>query len=219
MQQTEQAKSESVQLTCGEMLESPPSISTGVTLDDFVLGRHIAHRDLDGNGEWDVVAIPLFPKQRQKYKYGYRAVIVCCRGMSGQQQVDQQFINQAVDTHYWPGRQELDSDLYSDLAADYRSLDFAASPIVFIGYDEANPVLGETSYQLSLSVGAISVIVAVLAFLLAVVSKLFKKLFKKKPQIQPVLNRAGLPPSVEQPQYTGGILDQVTSMREQRPLT
>ncbi len=219
IEESKQLQSSSIELSCSDLLKTAPETSTGVQLNDFVLGRHVAGIDLDGDQQWDQGAIPLFPKQRQPFKYGYRAVILCFKGLPDEAAVDQALIGSAVEADFWPGRQELDPAIYSRLAVKYRHMDFDNSRVLFLGFEKANPVLGKTSLRLATLVGAGSVVLALITFILGMLSAILKKAASRRPkkQPQPTANRAGLPASGEEPEFTGGVLDRVKSMRDRSP--
>ena len=147
IEESKQLQSSSIELSCSELLKTAPENSTGVQLNDYVLGRHVAGIDIDGDQRWDQGAIPLFPKQRQQFKYGYCAVIVCFKGLPDEAAVDQALIDSVVEADFWPNRQELDPDIYSRLATKYRHMDFSNSRVLYLGYEKSESGVGEDQPQ------------------------------------------------------------------------
>lgn len=206
-QESEKAVGAGVPKTCHEVLESPLSETSRITLTDFAPGKHIALVNGEHN-QWDRLCVPFFPRKRQKIGYGYRAVLVCFKDVKTREALDALIENRELDINFWPERQELDRAIHSQLAQKYTNLDLAHSPVLYHGFDAANPVLGESSMYASAAVGS----AAIFAAFLAMVSGLFKRtkptLSEDNIEEQPTTNRAGLPVS-EQP----SIFDQVTSTR------
>ena len=204
-QESEKAVGAGVPKTCEEMLESPVSETSRITLTDFVPGKHIAFVDNGEDNQWDLLCVPFFPPKLQKIGYGYRAVVVCFKDVKTREALDALIENRELDINFWPERQQLDRAIHSQLAQKYTNLDLARSPVLYYGFDAENPVLGESSMYASAGVGCVALFVA----LLAMVSGLFKRtkptLFDDIVEEQPTTNRAGLPVS-ERP----GIFDQVT---------
>jgi len=104
-------------------------------------------------------------------------------------------------------------------------MDFKNSPVVTVGYGESNPVLGEKSLKLSYRVGAVAIVVGVLAMVFSVLSGLQSTF--KLPERSPNRNRPAKKKKVKKKKSkkqvaapanydvepTGGVLDRVRTSR------
>lgn len=222
IEQSKKVASSSIDLACVQLMDKPPIEATEVVLSEFKIGKHFAKIDLDGDSNWDLVGVAVFPKEKQKQSYAYRAVILFCKGIPDETAYEEVFGDAELDklvVDYWPSRQDLDKGVYAQLATNYRSLDFSKAPIAFYGYERTNPVFSETTKKASILVGgaavAVAVITVVLSALFGAVGRLFRR--KEKTVPPPVANRAGLPPGNQNSESTGGVLDRVRSMRDRQP--
>lgn len=224
MDESVKVKTSKITKTCKDLLDERPTESTSIEMHDFMVGKRSAKLDLDGDEKFDLVGVPLFSKDLDfKKKYGYYGVILCAKGIETEAQYEallggeEEVTSLAVD--YWPQRQKLETALHSKLAQQYRSLDFAKSPVVLYGFERENPLLGKTTYQFSILAGIGSLAVAALTILISVLMGFLKKFFQRTPKPtapKPVANRAGLPASEAQDSnLTGGVLDRVRSRRNQ----
>lgn len=222
MEESDQVSTNSTDLTCREILEASPKETTQVVVSNFIVGKRKTTIDYDGDGKWDLIGVPLFPAEKQNTKYGYKALIVCCKSVPTEAEFEALWKDSAegLTLDYWPERQELDPYLHSGLAQNYLNLDFSKSRIAFYGYERTNPIFGATSLRLSILVGGGSVAVAVLTFLIALLAKLLGRFFKPSPQTtrpSPTANRAGLPShGGNETVATGGVLDRVRSLRDRQ---
>lgn len=223
MDESVKVKTTKVPMTCQEVLEQRPLESASIELSDFMVGKRSAKLDFDDDDEFDLVGVPLFSKDLDfKKKYGYYGVIFCAKGIKTEAEYEALLGGEelpVLSVDYWPQRQKLDLALHSKLAQQYRSLDFAKSPVVLYGFERENPLLGKSTYQISVIVGIVSISIAALTILITALAGFLKKFFRRKPKPtapQPVANRAGLPTSEqEEPNLTGGVLDRVRSRRNQ----
>jgi hypothetical protein len=178
-------------VTCKELLDEDLEQTQRLSIEGFVKGRHLAIVDVQQDGNWESVCIPLFPSKNIKINHGYRAVLVCFRGIKNQQELDAALEDQ-VEASYWPHEQELSPHIHSQLAQKYKRLDLNNCPILIHG-NWQNPVLGVQTLAFSwmLGYGAAGV------FVLTLLSYIFTMLIKPKTQKEdaepPRTNRAGLP--------------------------
>ena len=223
IEESKKVSTNSVDLDCHDFLESAPKSSTEVVLSGFFAGKRKTTIDLDGDDKWDLVGVPLFPSKKQNTKYGYKALILCCKGIPDQESFEAVFGGQPknLTIDYWPERQDLDKFVHSGLAQEYLNLDFSKSQVAFYGFERENPIFGESTKRLSILVGGIAVAIAVVTILFAVLANLMGRLFKRKPEATPTRppsNRAGLPAqSPGETASTGGVLDRVRSLRDKQP--
>ena len=181
-----------------KFLESPPVDQTQVTLTDFVLGKHLGYLDNDGDKKWDIVCIPLFPNTKNKIGSGYRAVMACFKDVPNQSELDEVLAKREINASFLPLRQDLDVAIHSQLAQKYKHMDFPHSPVLFSGFDTANPLLGETTMFVSAGAGALALLVgffAVASGLLMGKRNSSATTFESSTSNseQPMTNRAGLP--------------------------
>lgn len=224
IEESKKVNNNSVELACHDFLDEAPNVTTEVVLSEFFVGKRKTTIDLDGDGKWDLVGMPLFPTKKQDTKYGYKALVLCCKGIPDEEAYEAAFGDEEIDKlliDYWPQRQELDRYVHSGLAQEYLNLDFSKSQVAFYGYERTNPVFGESTMRLSILVGGISVFIAIATFLISIAASFLKRFFKKKPQqpapARPPSNRAGLPSSPANEAATGGVLDRVRSKRDRQP--
>ncbi|MEL7497164.1 MAG: hypothetical protein AAFN77_06100 [Planctomycetota bacterium] len=224
IEESERVSTSSFDLDCERLLDQAPVASTEIVLSDFIVGKKFATMDIDGDYQWDVTGVLLFPKKKQSTRYGYRAVIVSCKGIPDEATLNEKLLSEpeSLTVDFWPTR-ELEPSIHSQLAMKYRNLDFARSRVVYLGYERENPILGETTLKLSIVVGGASVAVAVLTIIISLIIGMLSRLFKRSPKPnapQPTANRAGLPASGSlDHEPTGGVLDRVRSRRDQQPGT
>lgn len=213
--------SNTTSFACQELIDRRPAESMGVAIKDFLAVDRFAEMDFDEDGRWDEVAVPLFPTQKPKNKATYQAVIVCFRGVATRKDLEQILIADEVKAEYWASQQVLDDHLKTQLAIEFINMDFAGSPVVFVGYPNTNPLLGAKSLQLSYLLGGASLGIAALAFVASTLIAIFNRRPKTRPERpKPKRNRAGLPEtSGESVELTGGVLDKVRSMRDTQPET
>jgi hypothetical protein len=207
-QESKKAVGEGVPKTCEQVLKSPLSETSRIKLTDFAPGKHIAQVDNDLDNQWDRLCVPFFPRKHQKVGYGYCAVLVCFKDVKTREALDALIENGELDINFWPERQQLDRAIHSQLAQQYRNLDLAHSPVLYYGFDAANPVLGESSMYASAGAGCVAIFVAFLAMISGLFKRTKPNLVEADGEEQPTTNRAGLPKS-EGP----SIFDQVTSTR------
>ena len=212
-----------LKLECNSFINSPPKKSTGVLLSNFVFVDRIATIDNDGDNRWDEVAIPLFSPHSFDSKVGYSAVIACFRDVPDMETLHQRLAPGELQTNFCADEQNLRTTLHTQLATKFKNMDFRNSPVVTIGYGQDNPLLGETSLKYSYFVGTAAVGVGGLTLAYLVTAGLCKHLqslprSSKESRRKPTKNRAGLPgrQTKDDAEPTGGVLDQVQSLRQQQ---
>lgn len=193
--EAEQLVDDGQPFTCKALLAEKPKATARIKLSEFGSGKYKADFDYDDDGQWDDVCLALFPAKKQKITYGYQAVLVKCKGVANQEQLDELIATGQLDTTYWPRRQELDNATHSSLAQSYKNLDFSQSVVLHYGYASENPVLGDASLKLSKIAGAISLAIAFLTLLSFLFKKRGPKDLSELELDLPVINRAGLPNS------------------------
>ena len=186
-----QISSETLELTCGSFIDSPPVVSSGVLLSDFDYVDQIATIDNDGDGKWDEVAIPLFSPDGFESQAGYSGVIACFRDVPDLETLHQRLASNKLQANYRVEEQNLGLRLHSQLAMKFKHMDFEHSPIVTVGYGSDNPLLGETSLKYSYTVGAAAIGIALLSLVYLVVTGLIDRV-PKRPRRERTKNRAGL---------------------------
>ena len=140
--------------------------------------------------------MPLTPPSDKKVTWGYCTVLVHFKGVENQEQLDALLDSGTLETMYWPRRQELNTATHSKLAQSYTNLDFSKSIVLHCGYEAENPLLGETSLQLSKIAGALSLGIAFLTLLTFLFkARQPKSLNELDLDDAPITNRAGLPVS------------------------
>ena len=215
--------SESIELDCDSFVNSPPKISKSVVLRDFVFVDEIATIDSDGDGKWDEVAIPLFSPKGFTSKASYSAVIACFRDVPDLETLHQKLAANKLQTNYLVHDQTLASRIHSQLATSFKNMDFANSPVVTVGYGQANPLLGEKSLKYSYMVGAGAVGLAVLTLAYLILAGLLKQVPRssREPRRKRTKKRGNSTRgnANQDAEPTGGVLDQVRSLREKQVQT
>lgn len=204
-----------ITMTCDAVLQSCPMETAHIEFEEFIPGKHVALIAGAKGHHWELVCVPLFPSKGQQSKQSYQAVIVCCQGVPDRQALDELIKSKKIDLLYWPERQQLNVQIHSQLAQQYRHMDLVNCPVLHYGFAPSNPVLGETSLGVSKLVGATSVAGLIGVFILTLLCRVAKRVLSavQSPKTEgpdPVENRAGLPESKS-------VLDQVTLMRDRSP--
>jgi hypothetical protein len=197
-----------VSVSCSEVLEERPTETSHLIVTGFIPGKHFASLDFDNDGQWEQLCVPFFPKKQQEIKHSYRAVLICFDKVPNREALRELVASGEIDTNYWPMRQNLDVAIHSQLAQQYRNMDFANSPVFHYGFETSNPVLGEASLKISFFIGYVAIFAAFVALLVGLVMKAWPAKKADLAELTPNTNRAGLP--------GGSVLDRVTSMRERQ---
>jgi hypothetical protein len=221
IEESKQVASNVQEFGCRQLIDKKPRKSTGVVIQDFIYLDRYAALDFDGDDKWDEVAVPVFPNQKQASKAAYQSVIVWFKDVPNQEALQEALKTDKIRADYWVAKQNLDEHLKSQLAIKFKHMDFENSPVVLVGFAQANPLLGPATLKFSYVGGLGALGFGALAFLMSIVMSLLNR----KPKIRsappkPTANKAGLPPARNyDAQPTGGVLDQVKSMRDRQPET
>lgn len=224
IKEAKQILTEVVEVDCGSLIENRPKKSAGVLLSDYVFVDRVASIDIDGDGKWDEVAVPLFSKDVFKSKARYKSVIACFRGVPDMETLNERLAANKIKVNYRVRNQSLDSGLHSTLAKKFKNMDFENSPVVTVGYGASHPVLGKESLKLSYRLGAIAIVVGVLSLVFNVLAGLLSNAkLPQRPQPPrrkiPAMKRKtkkGSRPFHYDVEPTGGVLDRVRSMRDKQ---
>lgn len=194
-QETSKREADPVEFSCADFIEDTPKKTARILVTDFGVGKHLAKIDRNGDDLPDEICVPLFPKKIDLAKYGYKTILVCMNGVESKDQVKELTRSGSLDTDFWPKRQKVDEVFHSQLAQNYRNLDFSKSVVLHYGYSSANPILGEASLKLSMMVGAGAVVIGVLCLLSFLVIRpkkvnAFESILESNNETS---NRAGLP--------------------------
>lgn len=191
MQNSERRDEAAQSITCESVIDDPPLATQTYELTDFVPGKFLADFDLDQDGDWDALSVPLFPRKRIDVSRHYRAVIVCFKGVKNREELEDLMDSESLTVTFWPERQTLDDAIHSTLAQRYKRMDFEGSPVMLYGFEKANPVLGESTLKLSKYAGGGAAVI----FVLSLLSMLIRTKPKDDELQDPRQNRAGLPTS------------------------
>lgn len=199
-----------VATSCGEILNQRPTSTARLLVTEFVPGKHFASLDFDNDGKWEQLCVPFFSPKFPAAKHSYRAVLICFRELPDREAFKAFVASGEIDADFWPLRQKLDVALHSQLAQQYKNMDFANSPVLYCGFESANPVLGETSLMISIGLGCLATLAAVLTLIVGLFMGMRRRVSKDPTELEPTTNRAGLP-------YES-VLDRVHTMREKEPV-
>ena len=181
--------------TCEDFLENTPGQTARILLTEFALGKQFVHTDLEGDGKWDDLWVPVFPNKNKRIKFAYESVIVHFKGVTDKAQLKELLANRELDADFWPQRQELSPYAHSELAQKYTNMDFSNCVSLHYGFASSNPVLGETSLLISKCVGAGALAIAFLTLLSFLFVGKPKDDFSISDMVEnaSTANRAGLP--------------------------
>jgi hypothetical protein len=214
LQESEKRLGPATPIACDGILETHPTETSRILITDFIPGKHFAVLDYENDEQWEQLCVPMFPKKRLKITHSYRAVLVCFNNVPDRESFRELADAAEIDTNYWPMRQNLDAAIHSQLAQQYKNLDFANSPVLHCGFETSNPVLGATSLKLSIGVGATAIFTAFIALLAGLFFKPRSESLDGLMTPEQNTNRAGLP---NDNQTIGcSVLDRVNSMRDQQ---
>lgn len=195
-EQADKREGPATNFTAEEFLSAPPAETGRILLTDFSPGKHIAHADHDADEKWDELWVPMFPNRNKRIKFGYKSVIVHFKGVESKEQLQELIADRELDTDYWPERQDLSPYAHSQLAQQYKNMDFANCVSLHYGFPSSNPLLGEASLLLSKVVGAGALGIAflvLLSFLFIGKGKDDDLSISEMVQNAATANRAGLP--------------------------
>ena len=123
-------------VACSELIKEIPADTYAFTLTDFQPGKHFVHDDNDGDGIWERVIIPVFPKEVKKLGRNYKAIILVMADVTDKEGLSQQVNAPTIEAEYWFTSSELDENSYYRLAEKYSSLNFGESKVLYVGYSK-----------------------------------------------------------------------------------
>ncbi len=186
-------------ISCQQLLDERPVKPTGLQLTGFRPGKYLGTRDWDHDENWEYLAVPFFPQHVDKLDKNYTAVIVCFDEIKNWEQLEQVVEHQAIESHYARSQQDLPTDIHSQLAQKYTSMDFRNCVVLQTGGLIPQQVaLGTSVITVSLLIGGLSALVGGWNFL-ALLLGFFKRPRQSAIETAPVVNRAGLPSDADPP--------------------
>ena len=195
--QNEQAtlEAESVAMTCGQILETPPTQSRlCLTLTEFQSGKHFVENDYDGDGQWESVFIPLFPGETKKLGDSYHGVIAELTNVKSKTELVEVIRRGEIRLQFQAWKQKLDKSTYYRMAQKYPSMDFGKN--VLLATEETSKI---NTAELLVFGGGIGVVFAILSFgfgaFVAMLNFLKRRIAKDDARFNDssTANRAGLP--------------------------
>ena len=117
-----------------------PSRQEEFELVEFYPGKRNVAVDMDDDGRWERVYIPVFEKPLKDIRQNYRAIVICYAGVGDEVELRKQLQARALPAQYWPYSQKFDKNTYNALAERYSSLDFNRSMIVHCGFPRADGI-------------------------------------------------------------------------------
>ena len=189
--QQEVSQSDFIQISCSEILKNKPTEQSAYLIEDFRHGKYFASRDLDEDGQWELVCVPCFPQELEKLESNYRSMIVCFKKVTDKSGLKEILSTGKIELYYWPARQQLDNDIHSRLAQKYVSMDFENCLIFHAGFDSPESMFGPATGKTSMVVGAIAGLAGIWNLLALIFGRIFRTSATDEPE--EVVNRAGLP--------------------------
>ena len=163
-------------ISCKELLEAWPKDNYHLVLTDYQRGKRYASYDYDQDGNWDLVYVPLFPADLRELGNNFRSVIVYFDDVHNEQELTERLATGQIDTQLWYTQQKLRSDIHSDLAHQYRLMNFSKCVVLQGGFRPASPMIGKSALLVS-----------------TILPKSQDRNFMDDEDDAPITNRAGLP--------------------------
>lgn len=193
---SEQEAIPAIEVSCKDML-SGTQVESGsqLVLTDYQHGKHFVSYDNDGDGLWETVYVPLFPKSMKKLGPSYHAVIAHFVTIENEQQLKETLAGDGLTLRYEAESQELDPGTYSRMARKYPSMNFGENVMLTskspmeIDMGQILVLGGGIGIVIALLLGGFCMFMAMLDFLKSRIAKDDEKFSS----IDVKSNRAGLP--------------------------
>ena len=185
--------SQATTVSCQQLLKEWPRDNYHLLLTDYQRGARIAFVDRDQDDNWELVYVPLFPANLTEMNNNYYSVIVHFDDVKNQAELEERLAADGLDCQLWYTQQTLPPAIHSDLAHDYRLMDFSRCVVVQGGFRPPNKKIAEIAV-----VGSyLGMIACGIVMIWNLVAMLLPKhrphnLFDEDDDA-PVTNRAGLP--------------------------
>ena len=186
--------------SCSELLDQFPSNTYSFSVTDFQPGKHFIHDDADGDGAWERVIVPVFPKGLKKLGRNYRAVILVISDTPNKDAVFEKMKSPSIEADYWFTSQTLDQYSYNRLAKKYSSLDFERSLVLYSGHEKSPSAFGKFLMFAALGGGLLSIVTLgwqSVSLVIAGIRSESSRLDDDDDEDQVITNRAGLPTKEE----------------------
>lgn len=185
--------SQATTVSCRQLLKEWPRDNFHLRLADYQPGARIVHYDRDQDGSWDLAYLPLFPADLTTLGNNYYAVIVHFDDVKNEAELNERLAAKELDCQLWYTQQKLPPDIYSDLAREYRLMNFSRCVVVQGGFNPPNTKIAKGAV-LGSYLGMIACGIVMVWNLVAILlPKPRPHKFFDEDDDAPVTNRAGLP--------------------------
>lgn len=147
-----------VEVSCKDVFNGEiPKNVTDIILTDYQHGKHFVSFDDNGDGKWESVYLPLFPKSFKKLGPTYHAVIAHLVAVDDEQQLQELVSTGQIQLRYDASAQSLDPRTYNRMAGKYPSMQFGDNVLL-----TSKPALKVDVSQLLILGGGIGIIISLL---------------------------------------------------------
>ncbi len=186
------------EFTCKSLLESIPQDTYTFTLIDFQPGKHFFPEDLDDDGVWDRVIVPVFPSELKKLGRNYRAILLVVADTPNKDAFFEKINSPRIEANYWFTSQKLDANAYNRLAEKYSSMDFARSLVLHSGFPKSNSSFGKILLWAAMTGFGLSLSILGWQSLRLLISGIRSESQDDDDDEERITNRAGLPTKLDQ---------------------
>lgn len=180
-------------VSCRQLLKEWPRDNFHLRITDYQRGARTVPYDRDQDGNWDLAYIPLFPADLTILGNNYHSVIIYFDDVKNETELNERLAAKELDCQLWYTQQKLPADIYSDLASEYRLMDFSQCVVVQGGFRPPNLKVAKIAVLVSY-LGMIACgIVMVWNLVAMLIPKRRPHNFFSEDDDAPVTNRAGLP--------------------------
>ena len=181
-------------ISCQQLLEGWPRDNFHLLLTEYQRGARVASYDHDQDGNWELVYVPLFPARLTSLSNNYHSVIVYFDDVKNQAELNERLAAGKLDCQLWYTQQKLPPDIHSDLAHEYRLMDFSRCVVLQGGFEPPSMKIAEIA-SLGSYLGMIACGIVMVWNLVAMLlpKRRPRNFFDDDDDAAPVTNRAGLP--------------------------
>lgn len=184
---------QAISVSCEQLLEKWPRDNFHLLLTDYQRGKRFVSCDHDQDDNWELVYVPLFPSHLTTLGNNFSSVIVYFDDVKNEAELNARLAEGELDSQLWYTQQELPEAIHSDMAQEYRLMDFSRCVVLQGGFRPPNKAIA-TYAVLGSYLGMIACgIIVVWNFIAMLLPKRSPHDFFNDEDEGPVTNRAGLP--------------------------
>lgn len=180
-------------VSCEQLLEKWPRDNFHLQLTDYQRGKRIVSQDYDQDDNWEMVYVPLFPSRLSSLGNNFSSVIIYFDDVKNETELNERLASEKLDAQLWYTQQKLPTAIYSDMAQEYRLMDFSQCVILQGGFRPPNKDIASFAVLGSYLGILASGIIIVWNGIAMLIPKRRPYDFFNDDEDAPITNRAGLP--------------------------